>query len=104
RGGHAGAIHADGQISLVAMTDGKPVMSSDCTACHVEHKGDGALAGMSDALCLRCHENLPANTAGGSTAMAASVRAFDAPPAHPAFGRVLRGGGEAWVDPTPLQF
>ena len=86
---HDGAIHADRQISLVSLKDGKPVMSSDCSACHVEHKGDAALAGMSDALCLRCHGNLGANVAGGSTAMAASVRAFDEPPAHPPFGRVL---------------
>jgi predicted CXXCH cytochrome family protein len=101
---HQGAIHADKQISLVSTKDGKPAMSSDCVACHIEHKGDAAMAGMSDALCLRCHENLSANVAGGSTAMAASVRAFDEPPAHPPFGRALKQGGERLVDPTPLKF
>jgi predicted CXXCH cytochrome family protein len=101
---HDGAIHADKQISLVSTKDGKPAMSSDCVACHVEHKGDAAMAGMGDALCLRCHENLSANVAGGSTAMAVSVRAFDEPPAHPPFGRVLKQGGERAVDPTPLKF
>lgn len=101
---HDGAIHAQKQISLVTMNAGKPVMSSNCTMCHVEHKGHDALAGTSDMLCTRCHDNLSANVAGGKTAMQENVRAFGAPPAHPPFGRLLKQGSEKWNDPTPLKF
>lgn len=102
---HDAAIHADTQMSLVALTDGKPTSSSNCTTCHVEHKGHAALAGTSDALCTRCHDNLSANVAGGRTELPTKVTAFAPEPAHPAFGRVLRqqGGGNL-VDPTPLKF
>jgi predicted CXXCH cytochrome family protein len=100
---HDGAIHAQKQVSLVSLKDNKPVMSSNCTACHVEHKGHAALAGTSDMLCTRCHDNLSAHVAGGTTAMQENVKTFAAPPAHPPFGRVLQHGGK-WHDPTPLKF
>jgi predicted CXXCH cytochrome family protein len=105
---HNASIHADKQISLASLTDGKPAMSSNCTTCHVEHKGHEALAGASDALCTRCHDNLTANVAGGKTDLQSSVKTFDSAPAHPAFGRVMRqggtGAGGAMTDPTPLKF
>lgn len=102
---HNGTVHADKQTSLVLMSNGKPAMSSNCITCHVEHKGHDAMAGTSDALCTRCHDNLTANIAGGKTAMQTSVTAFDKSPAHPAFGRVLRQGGNGPMsDPTPLKF
>lgn len=100
---HDGAIHSDKQTSLVSLEAGKPAMSSNCTTCHVEHKGHDALAGTSDMLCTRCHENLSANVAGKS-AMQDNVKTFAAPPAHPPFGRVLKQGSEKWNDPTPLKF
>lgn len=102
---HNGTVHSDKQTSLVLMTNGKPAMSSNCITCHVEHKGHDAMAGTSDALCTRCHDNLTANTAGGKTDMQASVKTFDKSPVHPAFGRVLRQGGNGPMsDPTPLKF
>jgi predicted CXXCH cytochrome family protein len=102
---HNGAIHSEKQVSLASMEGGRPVMSNNCVTCHVEHKGHEALAGASDLLCTRCHDNLTQNVAGGKTDMAASVKHFDAPAAHPAFGRVLKQGGQgAWTDPTPLKF
>jgi predicted CXXCH cytochrome family protein len=102
---HNGAIHSDKQISLASLTNGKPAMSSNCTTCHVEHKGHEALAGTSDLLCTRCHDNLNGNVAGGKTDLQASVKTFDSAPAHPPFGRALRQGADAkLVDPTPLKF
>jgi len=130
---HDGAIHSDRQVTLASLTSGgKPAMSSNCVTCHVEHKGHDALAGTSDLLCTRCHDNLTANVAGGRTEMQASVKSFDMPPAHPTFGRVLRANrtgegamgrigetaatspvlqvsgapaqSDKWVDPTPLKF
>ena len=103
---HDGAIHSDKQISLVSLAGGKPAMSSNCTTCHVEHKGHDALAGTSDMLCTRCHDNLSAHVAGGKTDMQADVHAFAAAPAHPPFGRVLKQGASTgqWHDPTPLKF
>jgi predicted CXXCH cytochrome family protein len=100
---HNGTIHSEKQTTLVSLTNGKPTMSSNCTTCHVEHKGHEALAGTSDLLCTRCHDDLTKNVAGGKTAMQTSVKTFDGPPAHPAFGLALRQEGK-WVDPTPLKF
>jgi predicted CXXCH cytochrome family protein len=102
---HNASIHADKQISLVSLDNGKPAMSSNCTTCHVEHKGHDAMAGTSDALCTRCHDNLTVNVAGNKTDLQSSVKSFDKSPAHPAFGRVLRQGGNGIMsDPTPLKF
>lgn len=102
---HDAAIHADRQTSLVTLTDGKPTSSNSCVTCHVEHKGHAALAGASDALCTRCHDNLTAHVAGGGSELAHKITAFAPEPAHPPFGRVLRqqGGGNL-TDPTPLKF
>src|SRR5207244_806931 len=65
--------------------------------------------------CWRCHDGgrmattAPAGQSAHwkfskSVSDGASVRAFDEPPAHPSFGRLLRQGGERMVDPTPLKF
>jgi len=107
---HEGAIHSEKQLatekpSLVSLAGGKPAMSSDCTHCHVEHKGHDALAGTSNMLCTRCHDSLSAHVTGGKTSMQTDVTAFAPAPAHPPFGRVLRESGSGkWNDPTPLKF
>jgi predicted CXXCH cytochrome family protein len=102
---HDAALHSDKQTTLASLAGGKPVASSNCTTCHVEHKGHGALVGASDLLCTRCHDNLNNNVAGSKTDLATSVTAFGAAPAHPPFGRLLKQqGGATASDPTPLKF
>jgi hypothetical protein len=58
-----------------------------CAECHSDHRGrDTSLLAMSDAVCTRCHGNLPEhlNPDAGSPTVAASVKAFDLAQ-HPEF-------------------
>src|SRR5258706_7815229 len=77
---HNGAIHSEKQISLASLTNGKPAMSSNCTTCHVEHKGRDAMAGTSDLLCTPCHDNLNGNIAAANTDLQANVKTFASAP------------------------
>lgn len=58
-------IHADNQAALFAggVMPGHPDirLSSNCAACHVEHRGRHAnLSDVPDSFCIRCHEDLKA--------------------------------------------
>jgi predicted CXXCH cytochrome family protein len=86
---HDGSIHHANQVEMV----GGPVghqRSANCTACHVEHRGEAALAAKDDATCLRCHTDLRKHDRNPPLAsgFAGQVTAFDLD-SHPAFGRLL---------------
>jgi mono/diheme cytochrome c family protein len=96
---HDGAIHHPNQLSLVSSNG---MRSSNCATCHVEHRGHAALAATSDQHCVHCHDDLPANTRGGATDLAAVVTGFSTGE-HPPFGRELTRDGP-WIDPTVVKF
>jgi hypothetical protein len=81
------------------------LVSAQCSACHVEHRGRDALAAVSNTHCTQCHTDLnKAVAAGQSPQVASRVVAFTKED-HPSFGRRLqkdeKGG---WLDPTKLNF
>jgi mono/diheme cytochrome c family protein len=96
---HDGAIHHSNQVTLVS---GNGMRSSNCATCHVEHRGHAALAATGDQHCVQCHGNLPANTKGGKTDLAAVVTGFSTGE-HPQFGRELSRDGQ-WIDLTVVKF
>jgi predicted CXXCH cytochrome family protein len=107
---HAACIHNQNQKSFVVRIPpndpkGIAVRSSDCTKCHVEHKGQAALLS-SDAHCLQCHADLTKERWNKSLAVVAnSVTAFTLSE-HPGFGRTLLaiGNGTHLADGTNLKF
>jgi hypothetical protein len=84
---------------------GGTLVSAQCAACHVEHRGREALAAVSDMHCTQCHSDLSkAVAAGTQSQVPAKVVAFNKND-HPAFGRRLPKDEQGnWVDPTKLKF
>jgi hypothetical protein len=111
---HSASIHSGNQKMGVAHSHADLVVaitgdntypngmrSSDCMACHVEHKGDEALEAKSDQECSKCHDNLK-DHATNPIVVQNSVIAF-AKDKHPDFGRQLLKDGK-FIDPTVLKF
>src|SRR5688572_26656207 len=70
---------------------GTRLTSAQCVACHVEHRGQDALAAVADANCTQCHRNLPdAAQDRAKLQVPARVTAFTLND-HPRFGRRLKG-------------
>ena len=68
--------------------------SANCVTCHVEHKGDMAMAAKANAQCAACHQNLDAAIDPRHTCtVTRSVTAFNGKGAHPYFGRELLVSG-----------
>lgn len=110
---HDGALHAktqlDSTVTAWPVIDGvsKPdakghFTATNCTSCHVEHRGEMLLIGSNNANCTSCHADLPANTKGGNPAVASRALAFTAAD-HPPFGRSLLVDGKPF-DPTVVKF
>ncbi|MFN4243496.1 MAG: cytochrome c3 family protein [Tepidisphaerales bacterium] len=135
---HDGAIHHGNQLTTTvnrfppldptlqagarAAGDGASdkLTAHNCVSCHVEHRGQAALAASHPQLCTSCHADLTRHTQDpAAVRVATRVTAFTLED-HPGFGRSLRadGGasasagsgsargpdGGAWVDPTVLKF
>lgn len=81
------------------------LVSAQCAACHVEHRGRDALAAVSDQHCTQCHTDLSkAMAAGKQPAIQAKVVAFNSKD-HPPFGRRLPKDEQGnWLDNTKLKF
>jgi hypothetical protein len=101
---------ASGELSSASLTlaifdEGRGKMrSADCMACHVEHRGDAALAAKADSYCLMCHENLKAALPANATSSAVMrITAFNAVN-HPPFGREFPHISGKPIDPTVLRF
>ena len=97
---HDAAIHHANQATFVAAgASTQPssggaaaemsAHSTNCTACHTEHRGHSSLAATFDANCLQCHRDLNAGKTKGPPVVQASVTGFEAPGSHPEFGRRL---------------
>lgn len=114
---HDGAIHhanqkiasdpsdvSEGALTLAVLDSAHPhgMVSASCVTCHVEHRGNAALAATSDAHCVVCHSNLEDATGTAKPQAAVRIGEFT-PNDHPPFGRVLRKD-EKWFDPTVLKF
>ena len=97
---HDGAIHTAGQTHFIASDKSR---SSNCVACHIEHKGGDALAANTDQTCVQCHGNLTSELAGAKTDVTNRIVAFDVGEKHPKFGRALERDGKPF-DPTVLKF
>lgn len=69
---HSGPIHNTEQVETPA-----------CRNCHVEHRGEAQMAGLSDRGCVACHANL--KTKSGQLNVAAHIGSFAA---HPEFAIV----------------
>lgn len=84
---------------------GARLVSAQCAACHVEHRGRDALTAVSDQHCTQCHADLSkAVAAGHQPQVQARVVAFNLQD-HPAFGQHLPKDDQGnWVDPTKLKF
>lgn len=84
---------------------GGMLVSAQCAACHVEHRGREALAAISDNHCTQCHSDLTKAVASGVTPkVQPRVVAFNKSD-HPAFGRRLEKDAKGnWIDPTKLSF
>jgi hypothetical protein len=113
---HDGAIHHPNQkmaaeaslVSRNTMTLALKVSpttnrAAACVTCHIEHKGHALLSATSDAHCTVCHQNLSGATISAGPQAANSVTAFDMA-SHPTFGRKLKSGAGAWIDPTVVKF
>ena len=93
---HDGAIHHPNQKSFAATNAvTQELQSANCTHCHIEHRGELALAGRSDGYCIECHRNigqgLGATTQPIDPSVPTQVTVFTEKE-HPAFGRgVLKG-------------
>ncbi|CAN5563609.1 hypothetical protein BH09PLA1_BH09PLA1_01090 [soil metagenome] len=97
---HDGAIHQSGQTHFIS---GDKSRSSNCVACHLEHKGGEALAANQDQTCVQCHGNLSGELAGAKTQVSNAIMAFDLNK-HPKFGRSLQQQDGKPLDPTVLKF
>jgi hypothetical protein len=97
---HDGAIHQASQAHFVSQDKSR---SSNCVACHIEHKGGEALAANQDETCVQCHRNLGSEINGAKSQVTNRIVAFDAGDKHPKFGRSLERDGKL-VDPTVLKF
>ncbi len=113
--------HADlhpGKQGAVHLTSLKnPMKSADCVVCHIEHRGQAALAGTSDQLCVQCHGDLANHMKDGAKPKAGfdlRVTSFK-PGNHPEFGRslprpttqILAAATQPvtpWADNTVLKF
>lgn len=89
---HDAAVHAKSANQFVASN---AMHSSNCTACHVEHRGHAALAAVDNRLCSQCHGDLNNHLEAGRVLPAGfdpHVTQF-AIGNHPAFGRQLLAAG-----------
>lgn len=82
-------IHADNQAELFAggAIPGHPEirLSSNCSACHVEHRGrDANLSAVNDSFCVRCHADLDAGGRRPEAAAPPRVDPAERPAAVPA--------------------
>lgn len=95
--------NAHGNLALAVNNNGE-MRSANCVVCHVEHKGEAAMAASDDAHCTNCHTNLAAAMAPGATrAVSLSVTEFNADGGHPYFGRELLAEGTSLPVP-PAKF
>jgi predicted CXXCH cytochrome family protein len=98
---HDGAVHAQSQTHFVSADQSR---SSNCVACHIEHKGGAALAANHDLTCVQCHGNLSSEMNGATSNVANRIVAFDVNDKHPTFGQSLAQKDGKLVDPTVLRF
>src|SRR3954453_7255489 len=97
---HSASVHSPNQVQFVmAGADGHAAQSANCPHCHIEHRGEMALRGTSDAHCSQCHENLAEHTrkdrVGGGSPAESRATAFSLG-AHPLFGRQVTPDGKAF--------
>jgi hypothetical protein len=125
---HDGSVHAATQTQFISLAPGSGSgggggggnagsahpgserwSSTNCTHCHMEHRGEPALKGIADTHCTQCHADLPAHTKGGKPSIDPAVTAFAAG-SHPNFGRELTESKQpgqkdaVLIDPTVLSF
>lgn len=98
---HDGAIHTQNQAHFASADKSR---SSNCVACHIEHKGGAALAANQDQTCVQCHGNLTSELAGAKSQVANRIVAFDVNDKHPKFGGSFEHRDGKLVDPTVLKF
>jgi hypothetical protein len=103
---HDAGVHHPNAATFVMMdTTRHPpeLRSANCTACHVEHRGQDVLVTQSDLQCVQCHADLTGKTLKpAAPGVVMHVSAFSLAD-HPRFGRALMQNGVA-TDPTDLRF
>jgi hypothetical protein len=103
---HDAGVHHPNAATFVMMdtTRHPPQMrAANCTACHVEHRGQDALVSTADLQCVQCHANLTGKTIQPvPPGVVTHVTAFSLAD-HPRFGRALLKDGVP-TDPTDLRF
>jgi predicted CXXCH cytochrome family protein len=90
---HHAAPHHENQKDLVHRdASGAAVASTNCSQCHVEHRGQALLIGTNDGLCTSCHTDVKAHALDpAKVASAVTAVAFNGTPeGHPQFGSHLR--------------
>lgn len=94
---------------FAAAADAK-LTSKDCVSCHVEHRGEAAMAASHSSLCIDCHGDLSKNAKEPSKIVVSTLITAFEPLKHPNFGRSLvkpgstELGSAAWTDPTVIKF
>lgn len=94
-----GSLSAEDRLKLMDLR------STNCAACHVEHRGHDALLARADAHCTQCHANLAADSLNAQVLkIDTTVTAFS-DGSHPPFVTGAPAADSASrVDPTPLRF
>jgi hypothetical protein len=100
-----GAVAPDTTAQPADGHHGGRMISAQCAACHIEHRGRNALAVLNDSHCTQCHEDLNKAVAPGRVPEMQNKIVSFAKDEHPAFGRRLPKDEQGnFVDPTKLKF